>query len=236
VSTTAGSAPPTCPYIGIVGDAATHYAFPVSAHRCHAGSRPIALDHAKQALDCLTTQHVTCPRYHPPPSPTHGLPIAAAGVVVPGRALASAARTPPRRWVSKAVLFAVLLLGAIVAGLYIGSVLGQNRGSPTAGGDPATGATQTPTSVASAPGSSPSDRSQPTPSPTAAPTPTPTPESTPTATPKPASTPLVYIVKRGDTLTAIAIRYGVSVASIRSINDIPDPNVIVTGQRIVIPG
>ncbi len=45
---------------------------------------------------------------------------------------------------------------------------------------------------------------------------------------------LVHLVKRGDTLSAIADRYGVSVASIRTSNRM-DSSVIKIGQRLVIP-
>ena len=45
----------------------------------------------------------------------------------------------------------------------------------------------------------------------------------------------VHVVKRGDTLSAIASRYGVSVASIRSRNRL-DSAMIKVGQRLVIPG
>jgi spore coat assembly protein SafA len=46
----------------------------------------------------------------------------------------------------------------------------------------------------------------------------------------------VYIVQRGDTLSAIARRFGVTVADILSINpQITDPNRLQVGQRIFIP-
>ncbi len=46
----------------------------------------------------------------------------------------------------------------------------------------------------------------------------------------------VHIVKRGEQLLQIARRYGVSVDSLISYNGIADPNTIVTGQRLLIPG
>lgn len=45
----------------------------------------------------------------------------------------------------------------------------------------------------------------------------------------------VYVVKRGDTLSAIAATYGTSVAEIGTLNDIPNVNLIYPGQRIVLP-
>jgi lipoprotein-anchoring transpeptidase ErfK/SrfK len=46
----------------------------------------------------------------------------------------------------------------------------------------------------------------------------------------------VYYVKRGDTLAAIAARYGVSIQALMSANGIRNANVIYVGQRLVIPG
>jgi LysM repeat protein len=65
----------------------------------------------------------------------------------------------------------------------------------------------------------------------ATPRPTPTPEPTPRPTP----TPRVYVVKSGDTLFAIAERFGVTVDAIIEANDIANPNAIVPGQRLTIP-
>ena len=46
----------------------------------------------------------------------------------------------------------------------------------------------------------------------------------------------VHIVQQGETLFAIAERYGVSVDAITHANDVPDPRQIYVGQRLVIPG
>lgn len=69
------------------------------------------------------------------------------------------------------------------------------------------------------------------------PIPTPTP-STPTT---PAKTDYdkvkegtVYTVKSGDTLSAIAVKYGTTVANLVKINGIKNPNFISVGQKIVI--
>jgi LysM repeat protein len=45
-----------------------------------------------------------------------------------------------------------------------------------------------------------------------------------------------YTVRRGDTLSAIARRFGVSVAAITRANRIRDPSRIIVGTRLVIPG
>ena len=44
-----------------------------------------------------------------------------------------------------------------------------------------------------------------------------------------------HYVKRGENLTQIARKYGVSVATLKSINNIPNPSLIYVGQCILIP-
>jgi murein DD-endopeptidase MepM/ murein hydrolase activator NlpD len=46
----------------------------------------------------------------------------------------------------------------------------------------------------------------------------------------------IYIVQEGDTLTSIAMRFGVSSAEIQEANGIADPNSLQISQRLVIPG
>jgi hypothetical protein len=80
-----------------------------------------------------------------------------------------------------------------------------------------------------------------------APTPTPTP--TPTATPSPTPTPPpppppvepeqpaqeIYTVQPGDSLADIAALYSTTVEELLRINDLLDPNLLYTGQTIVVP-
>lgn len=46
----------------------------------------------------------------------------------------------------------------------------------------------------------------------------------------------VHVVRRGQTLTGISLRYGVNLWSIVRLNDIANPNLIYAGQRLTIPG
>lgn len=58
------------------------------------------------------------------------------------------------------------------------------------------------------------------------------PKSTP---PKPPAGTTVYIVKKGDTLFTIAKSFNVSVESIVKLNNLPNPELIYPGQRLLIP-
>ncbi|HZQ08795.1 MAG TPA: LysM domain-containing protein, partial [Anaerolineae bacterium] len=77
-----------------------------------------------------------------------------------------------------------------------------------------------------------------TPSPTArGPTQTTPPQSTtsPTKTASNALATDTYIVKAGDTLATIAVRFGVTVAELQRLNNLSNPNLIAVGQRLLIP-
>jgi murein DD-endopeptidase MepM/ murein hydrolase activator NlpD len=72
--------------------------------------------------------------------------------------------------------------------------------------------------------------------PTLPPTATPVPYTPePTATPTPTPTPIIHTIARGETLIAIAARYGVSVAAVQELNGIADPRRLQVGQQIFIP-
>ena len=71
---------------------------------------------------------------------------------------------------------------------------------------------------------------------TAPPTPTPAPYTPePTATPTVTPTPLFHTMPAGDSLLAIADRYGVSVAALQEANGILDPRSLQIGQQLIIP-
>jgi LysM repeat protein len=190
-----------CPYLGVVGDPATHYAFPSSAQRCHSDGRPFAIDLAKQSKDCLTAQHVTCSRFHPVADRPVGrgalrdaIAVTATApsvervetrtstAIYPAAPLAAGGLPPAattRRRLAKIVLVAVLAIVAGIGGLQLGSwVAAQSGGSqqtppPSAASQPAAG-------IASAPLASPENASV-TPSPTGT-SPPATPSSSPAGT------------------------------------------------------
>ncbi|HDN80293.1 MAG TPA: LysM peptidoglycan-binding domain-containing protein, partial [Chloroflexi bacterium] len=51
----------------------------------------------------------------------------------------------------------------------------------------------------------------------------------------PTTQPRIHIVRWGETLTSIAFRYGTTVEAIVRANNLPNPNFIYAGQRLVIP-
>ena len=116
----------------------------------------------------------------------------------------------------KVALFALGFLLAVIFLSGCGQVIAL---IPTSTPGPEPGATYSPPAV-------------PTPAFTATPAPyTPPPTPTFTATPD----PTVYLVVPGDTLSRIAIQYGVSVEALQEENNILDPRTLQPGQRLVIP-
>jgi LysM repeat protein len=228
----------TCPYLGLETDRATHFAYPSTAQRCHAGSRPVSIDHAKQARDCLTAEHVSCSRYHPP----NGVPLQGGRLreavaattlervrpVTDGGAAKPAHRFPRVRRIARALLVAAVIIGAGVVGVLVGSRVAAMVATNTSG-------TPSPVVSGGALESAVASATAPTATPSPSPSTTPEPSATPTDSLAPAPTPIIYIVKRDDILMNIAQTYGVTVAALAKANGIEDPNIIVVGQRLVIP-
>lgn len=204
-----GAADQVCPYLGLLDDPATHYAFPSSAQRCHAGRRPAEMDQAKQARDCLTARHIACPRYHPP-------------------SFVSSARrsSSPVRRLSGLTLFVVLLVAAIAIGLLLGTRLAAEIGGrPPGSALPGAGGPSPSGTVVPAAAPAPSDVIPPTRAATPG----------PSANPTPSQDLVTHLVKRGETLSSIAPLYGLSIEALLEANEITDRDLILTGQRLVIP-
>ncbi len=54
-------------------------------------------------------------------------------------------------------------------------------------------------------------------------------------TPTPSPTPIIHVVQPGETLIAIALQYGVTVASLQTANGIGDPSTLQVSQELIVP-
>jgi len=63
---------------------------------------------------------------------------------------------------------------------------------------------------------------------------TPITKPTPTPAPKPEPKKTIYVVKKGDTLSGIAKKYGTTWQKLKKVNNIKNANLIYVGQKIVI--
>jgi LysM repeat protein len=136
-------------------------------------------------------------------------------------------------------LIVVIAALAVVAARFPARPEGAGASQPSALSALAKSVLASPAAPSSTPG-----RSAPTtPTATLAATPVATPATTPLlSAPTPtaaASQPSVgartYRVNSGDTLSAIAARFGVSVAAIQQLNGIKDPRLLQVGQVLRIP-
>lgn len=230
-----------CPFLATEGpDGAMRAAigWPGPANRCTALGEPQPQSDRQQALVCLTTSHVNCPRY-------------LRGVLLAGMPPPKAARQP----ISAAVVGSGLVLAAALAASFgflivrggfevpIASPGGSQLG---VGPRPSLSPSATPL-LTIAPSASPSPSSSPSPAPSASPTPIPTPTPTRRPTPAPTSdryavltrcpsTPncWIYTVRSGDNLHSIADWFGVSYDRILEMNPgLTTP--IHAGDRLRIP-
>lgn len=209
---------------------------PSRDHRCAAFSPAAPLAPEKQARLCLTPAHTGCATYlaslaaretrlGPPPgdrATRWGLARTVTIIEDPGgiRARLLASLLDRRRWpaipavILVTTLFALALSGfrAIPAEPVATSSPAPGTPAPTTAATPA----ETPIMTAS-------------PAPTTAPTPTAAPTAAPTRAFR------TYRVQPGDTLSAIASRFGVSIQSIVNLNNISNPNQLSVGQVLKIP-
>ena len=219
-----------CPYLTASGGS-WRMATPARDHRCAALDPPAPQTTDKQRRHCLSDDHVDCPIFRAARSARAETLAAGADPrlvdAADGRRR-PLARTAPvllekPRLVDRAVHLQfergpgqVALIALMVVAFAIVALTRLSSGA-----DPAASA---PPSLIAA--SSPS----PSPTPTAAPSPTPT--AAPSASPSAAVR--TYRVKKGDTLLAIAKRFGTSAAKIRTLNGMTT-SALKIGQVLKIP-
>jgi LysM repeat protein len=212
----------------------------------------------QQLSICLGPAHTECPRFREPSS-SAGDPVSPDARIYPShlvvepeaawRALgARGGRGRAARAAAGLVAVAVLGTISVTSGMagHVGELAaaaelasgGRGRlpsaeatlllsASPTATPSPAASPT---TSLAPSPSPDPTATAEPTASPVEIPSPTQTP--VPSAAPTPVRR---YVVQAGDTLGAIAQRFGVTVEALKAANGIADENLITEGQVLVIP-
>jgi LysM repeat protein len=232
-----------CPFLALAADHRTAVDGYDADHACHALTPAQPLDRARQAEQCLSEAHRQCDRYlaflaaHaadsanvPTPSADAMMPRTRLVVDPDPRRMSVMAEAPlgmsARRWV---VAGGVALVGVAAAATAVAGGFGSAADRQPTSSDQATAspsATVLPSqSTATEPTAEPST-SEPA-EPTARPT-----RSAAEPTPSPAQT--TYVVQEGDTLNAIAVRFGTTVEAIRQANGLPD-DVINIGQVLVIP-
>jgi hypothetical protein len=230
---------PICPLLALGADHRTVVDSPDRGHRCHAEAIPAVVERSYQQRVCLSEGFARCDRYlehsarlgDPRNRYSHGL--TATRLLIPGEpawAVAAANRRHLRR--SQLAGFAAVL--AILAAGGVAVVSGAIPAGLALLGSPAPRATPIPA------GPSPSPSRTAAPTPTVAPTttppePTPRPTVAPTPTAAPTAAQRTYVVVEGDTLGAIAARFGTTPNAIAAANGIADPNQINPGQVLVIP-
>jgi LysM repeat protein len=221
----AAAALATCPHLVSV-DGPWHGTAPSRAHRCRllAAGRP-TLD--RQREHCLASTHAACPTWleahgdaGPRARPGRFVPMTP--VVLEGPGLGLPSEVAARRLVAPATVVVVgVALGALVLA----------RGPLAPGSSPAGGDGPSPTAVGTRAPASAAPTAEASPVPTAAPTEGPAPTPAVTATPRPTT----YKVRSGDNLSAIAARFGTTVAEITALNNIKNPSLIRVGQVLKLP-
>jgi LysM repeat protein len=237
-----------CPYLSTI-DGNWRSSSAVREHRCIAVAPPVPLALEKQRRLCLVADHTACATYgaaeaarpaQPPRPDGHIRTIARTTPVVIDQRRFDI-RLPasrPDRISGQAVLVAVLGLAfaAIVIARPVGSAPGTGAPSGFAASNapaPSAAASVTPTPHPSA---APSSAPVVTARPVGSPAPSGAAQATnPPASPPPAGSGATYKVKSGDTLTAIAARYGTTVKILMTLNGITDPSKLRVGQILKLP-
>lgn len=242
-----GTLPSLCPYLA-TPEGTWRSAAPVREHRCTAVSPPVQLAPEKQRRLCLTDSHAGCATYGaavaaramPRERPlAHIRPVARTMPIVldQGRFDLRIPALRADRIGGQAILVGLLGI-AFVAVLLArpatdgGTLPGGPRSSITAPTDAAAGS----------PTEGPADTAEPVQS-SGAETPAVPSSSAPEASPSapsaasaaPSTSGATYKVRRGDTLSAIAARFGTTTRVLVELNDIADPSKIRIGQVIKLP-
>lgn len=238
-----------CPYL--LATAGWRSAAPAREHHCTAIEPTAQLTTDKQRRLCLTSEHTGCATYvaagearvarTPGAGHAAGRPIARTSPVVVERArplLPIDRLGDTRRW-GQVGLVALMLVAvfAVAVARFGGSSESVTGG---VGGVAPSLSASAPPATAPSVDASPGGTVKPSAAQSQAPVSTQRPVATPgaTARPGPAGSPAAmrtYTVKTGDTLSAIAARFGTTVTALQKLNGIADPSIIRVGQVLKIP-
>lgn len=223
---------PICPLLTLGGDPRAVSAAPDPAHRCSAGGTLTTIEREYQARFCLSGRYQSCERYaaHVEQGGAVGpawrpaaadASFASTRLVVESAPRSVVVRRPRRLGTAGLIVLGLILVGVVIGWIGLGglgAILGPGP-TPTPSASPSAEATPTTT---------------PEPSVSVEPSASATPVVTPGPTPTPAPTPVTYIVQQGDTLNAIAQRFGTTAQAIMDANGLTS-DVINPGQVLIIP-
>jgi LysM domain-containing protein len=236
--------PNTCPFLRAAADGAlvTPIERPDPANRCAALAEAVPQSLRQQELVCLTSGHISCPRYLRGAAVATEMP---APVVRRGRTL-----TTP---VFASLVVLVMAVSASIAFAMArgGLVLSTAGPSPAASPVAAVPSPVAP-AVSASPAVTPFAPASPSPSTSTTPTASPSPVATPTVKPTAAATPRsdrykllracgdaprcwIYTVRSGDNLYSIANYFGVSRDSIYARNPWLRNSGLRAGQELRLP-
>lgn len=249
-----GQLPNLCPYLA-TSEGTWRSARAVREHHCMAVSPPVPLAAEKQRRLCLVDAHVGCATYGAAIAARSDPPQRHAGHVRPIARMTPVIldhgrfdiRMPALRTdrASQGVLvgllgvaFTAILLARPADPAGAGPIVVDGSSIPTGAATPSDGAGAGPTDPPTpAPTDSPTPSDDPTatPAPTASTDPEPDASPGPVASAQPATSGETYRVKGGDTLTAIAARFGTTAQVLARLNDLTDPSRLKVGQVLILP-
>jgi LysM repeat protein len=233
-----------CPFL-IADDGTWRSAYAAREHRCGAVRPPAPLAVPKQRQLCLLAAHEGCATYLAARAVADDAAPLAPGD--DGAALWQAAAAPPlvlepaRRMGALPTASARNGGQALVIGLMVVAFLVLVFARAQSPGGSAVGSVAPSLSGLVAATSAPAATPRDSPSEAASPSVDASLEGAVVATSDPSSpdpatpAPTRYKVKAGDTLTSIAVRFGVTVKKLKVANDISDPRSLKIGQVLVIP-
>ena len=199
---------------------------PARDHRCSRLARSTSIEPGHQRRYCLGSGGPGCPHYVPARADSRfvsTLPV----IVDRGPLTANLEQHGVRRLAAPA---AVVVVGAALGALLL--TRGPSAPGPTPGGSVASTPGASTQSVAAA---SPPASTAPSPSPAATASPLPSPTQIASPSPSPTAGARTYTVRRGDTLGAIAAKFGTTTRVLVQLNGIANPSLIHAGEVLKLP-